>query len=98
MLYFSLSSARKTSTKPKTIPITQKQYSDSTYTAWVSGYMPSLDSISIYPRREITTITNTIRKKPKRWGIGVNAGYGITPKEGMQPYFGVDINYNLFTF
>ena len=31
------------------IPIMQKEYSDdSTYTAWVSGYKPNLDSINVY--------------------------------------------------
>lgn len=80
------------------IPITQKQYADSTYTAWVSGYKPSLDSIYVYPRHDVVTITNTIRLKPKRWGVGLNVGYGITPKNGMQPYIGVGVNYNLFSF
>ena len=80
------------------IPITQKRYADSTYTAWVSGYNPTLDSIRIYPRHEVITITNTIRHKPKRWGVGLNVGYGITPKNGLQPYIGVGVSYNLFTF
>ena len=80
------------------IPITQKQYADSTYTAWVSGYKPSLDSIYVYPRHDVATITNTIRLKPKRWGVGLNVGYGITPKNGMQPYIGIGVNYNLFSF
>lgn len=80
------------------IPITQKRYADSTYTAWVSGYSPTLDSIHIYPRHEVVTITNTIRQKPKRWGVGLNVGYGFTPKNGMQPYVGIGMSYNLFTF
>lgn len=79
------------------IPITQKRYADSTYTAWVSGYRPSLDSIHIYPRHEVITITNTIRQKPKRWNVGLNVGYGLTPK-GLQPYVGVGVSYNLFSF
>lgn len=82
------------------IPITQKQYADSTYTAWVSGYHPTLDSIFVYPRREVITITNAIREreKPKRWGVGLNVGCGIMPKHGMQPYIGVGVQYNLFQF
>lgn len=79
------------------IPITQKRYADSTYTAWVSGYRPSLDSIHIYPRHEVVTITNMIRQKPKRWNVGLNVGYGLTPK-GLQPYVGVGVSYNLFSF
>lgn len=77
------------------IPITQMRYTDSTYTAWVSGYSPSLDSIYVYPKREI--ITTTIRPKPRRWGAGVHGGVGITPK-GLQPYIGVGISYNILTF
>lgn len=77
------------------IPITQMRYTDSTYTAWVSGYSPSLDSIYVYPKREI--ITTTIRPKPRRWGVGVHGGVGITPK-GLQPYIGLGISYNILTF
>ena len=45
------------------IPIVQKEYSDdSTYTAWVSGYRPSLDSINIY-RKNISTNKETVIKK-----------------------------------
>ena len=77
------------------IPITQQRYTDSAYTAWVSGYAPRLDSIHVYPRREV--ITTTIRPKPRRWGVGVHGGVGITPK-GVQPYIGVGISYNILTF
>lgn len=80
------------------VPITQKRYSDSTYTAWVSGYHPMLDSIRVYPRREIITVTNTIPRKTKRWGLGVNAGYGFSPARGLQPYIGIGVQYNLLSF
>lgn len=77
------------------IPITQKVYTDSTYTAYVSGYCPALDSLRITMRERI--VTNTIAAKPKRWGAGVTAGYAFTPK-GFQPYVGVGIHYNLLTW
>lgn len=76
------------------IPITQKKYEDSTYTAWVSGYHPQLDSISVYPTHEVITITKT---KQRRWGIGVQAGYGVTSK-GIAPYIGIGVQYNLLGF
>lgn len=79
------------------IPITQKRYSDTTYTAWVSGFRPALDSIHVHPRREVVTVTNTVRGKPKRWGVGVHAGYGVTP-HGLQPYIGVGLNYSILDF
>lgn len=79
------------------IPITQKKYSDTTYTAWVSGFRPALDSIHVHPRREVVTVTQTLRGKPKRWGVGVHAGYGVTP-HGLQPYIGVGVNYSILDF
>lgn len=58
------------------IPITQKHYGDSTFSAWVSGYKPSLDSIYVFPRKEVQTITITT-KEQKRWSIGVSGGIGV---------------------
>lgn len=80
------------------LPITQKRYGDSTYTAWVSGYNPTLDSIYVYPRHETVTITNTIRQKPRRWGLGVSAGYGYAPGKGMVPWVGIGVQYTLISF
>lgn len=75
------------------IPITQKVYGDSTFTAYVSGFQPSLDSIFLYPRTQVVTV----REKPRRWSLGVGAGYGMTPK-GFQPYVGVTFSYSIFSF
>lgn len=78
------------------IPITQKVYRDSSYTAYVSGYRPSLDSITVYaPVRTIR-----IREKPKRWSVGVQVGYGVTVTKQPQfaPYIGVGVSYNLWNF
>ena len=46
----------------KYLPITQKKYEDSTYTAYVSGVNPNLDSIRTYSRNTTKIITNTIEK------------------------------------
>lgn len=73
------------------VPISQKKYEDSTYTAYVSGYNPRLDSISIYRK----TIYQTITEKPSRWGVGITGGYGYG-KGGFTPFVGVGIYYNLF--
>lgn len=64
------------------VPITQKEYQTENYHAWVSGYKPSLDSVWVYPEKII------IREKPRRWGIGVIAGYGIG-RNGLSPYVGI---------
>ena len=58
-------------------------YEDSLYRAVVSGYVdPRLDSMTVYPRTVYQTVTNDIyhpvivKPKKKRWGIGLQAGYG----------------------
>lgn len=89
--------SKTTDSAEAVIPITQKRYSDPTYTAWVSGFRPALDSIHVHPRREVVTVTQTLRGKPKRWGVGIHAGYGMTPR-GLQPYIGVGLNYNILDF
>lgn len=80
------------------IPIVQKRYSDSTYTAWVSGYDVRLDSIRVYTRREVVTISKIIKEPPNRFVVSLNVGYGITPQNGLQPYIGIGVGYKLFSF
>lgn len=74
------------------IPISTKVYEDTLYKAYVSGYEPKLDSITI--KQRTTYITHTTRNKESRFRIGLQAGYGLTPK-GMQPYVGVGLSYRL---
>lgn len=79
------------------LPVTQKHYSSIDYDAWVSGYDPQLDSIRTYSRRSIITLPSSDRTDKKRFGIGLQAGYGIG-KEGLSPYIGIGISYRLFEF
>ena len=83
------------------LPIEQRQYSDPRYTAWVSGYRPQLDSIQIYQRSgDITKEVNAITKS-KRWGIGLQAGYGVSFSNKQikaTPYIGIGISYNILTW
>ena len=60
------------------IPIEQKRYEDSLYTAWVSGFRPALDSIRLHQPEIITTITETIVKKAPRLSIGLSVGPGVS--------------------
>lgn len=78
------------------IPITQKEYQDSTYHAWISGYAVNLDSIYTYTRHEYTTV-QLPPSKPKRWHLGITAGLAITPK-GVQPYIGGGLTYSFKSF
>lgn len=77
------------------IPITQKVYETPDYRAYISGYRASMDSIFI--RQQTTTIRIREPTKPKRFSIGLQVGYGMTPK-GFQPYAGVGVSVNLWSF
>ncbi len=80
------------------LPITQKEYQDSGYHAWVSGYLPKLDSIKIYNKNTIVTKTITVTKyKTKHWGAGVQVGYGYHFNK-VAPYIGVGIQYNILNW
>lgn len=78
------------------VPITQKEYRDSTYHLWISGYAPRLDSIYTFTRHDYTTVTLP-PIKPKRWHIVLSLGYSITPK-GAQPYLGAGLGYSIKSF
>lgn len=74
----------------------QAYYEDSLYRAWVSGYRPKLDSLQIFPRTIYQTVTNdvyhTIASKKKRWGLGLQVGYGYPGGA----YVGLGVNYDIF--
>ena len=59
------------------VPIVQKRYDDSLYTAWVSGFEPNLDSIYLRLPTITETITKTIVKPSPRLSIGVQTGAGV---------------------
>lgn len=78
------------------IPIMQKRYEDSLYTAWVSGFHPNLDSIRLHTPEITTTITKYVEKPAKRLAIGpsVGVGYGIINRK-PDIYIGATITWNL---
>ena len=78
------------------LPITQKVYEDSTYKAWVSGYLPNLDSINVYQKQEIVTITKF--QKPKKWGIGAGVGATFGTDGKIKPGIYVGIHRSLIEF
>ena len=83
------------------LPIEQRQYSDPCYTAWVSGYRPKLDSIHIFQQTQYITKEVKVATKPKRWGIGLQAGYGISLYNGQvfpAPYIGVGLSYSIVSW
>ena len=76
-----------------------KEYRDSSYYAKVSGVAPRLDEIRVYPKTiyETKYVYRDVVSKPKRWGIGLSAGYGIG-RNGLSPVLAVTVNYNLWKF
>ena len=85
------------------LPYIQKEYRDSTYSAWVSGYKDvNLDSIRIFQHNKIIEINNQITKykyKNKHWHIGpsVGVGYDFTNNR-VAPYLGVSVQYSIFSW
>lgn len=72
------------------VPIEQKVYSDSLYTAWVSGFRPVLDSIRL--RQPTIVITQTVREPSARvghFGWGVTAGPSIIYSDRLRAGIGV---------
>ena len=86
---------------PVLVPISRKVYEGEDYRAVVSGFRASLDTLNIF--RKTQTVTNTVVQrvevpgKHKRWGIGVSAGYALTP-QGMKPYIGAGVQYNFLSW
>lgn len=79
------------------LPISQKEYSDSTYRAWISGYEPSLDSIQIFQKTNYIQIEKTITKTAiPSVVIGPSLGIGITTDGKISPFIGVSIVYPIF--
>ena len=82
------------------VEITQKVYSDdSTYTAYVSGVNPNLDSIFVKQKEVTHSIleTRTLQvKKFRRWNVGLIGGYGYGFKsKNLEPFIGVGITISL---
>lgn len=82
------------------VPISQYQFRDSLYTLDVSGFHVSVDRLEVYPRTVYKTInTTTVRteKDNRRWGLGIQAGYGYNfDSKKMAPYLGIGIQYSLW--
>lgn len=82
------------------LPREIKQYEDSLFRAQISGYRPELDWIEVYPQREVVTRSIFVDSR-KRWGIGLQAGYGAYASGGqvrLAPYLGVGISWTFIRF
>ena len=76
------------------VPIESKHYHGDEYDAYVSGYLPSLDSIKVYQKETIITETITRMKPPNKWELDAVAGidYNVTSQR-YTPYAGGELLY-----
>ena len=85
------------------LPYIQKEFKDSLYEAWVSGYQEvNLDSIRVFKEKQILEINNTkyvTKYKNRPFSVGIQTGYGydLMNKCGS-PFIGIGVQYNLFSF
>ena len=85
------------------LPYIRKEYQDSTYRAWVSGFQDvNLDSIEVYQKTKTIQInsTNYITKyKNRPFSVGIQTGYGYDlMNKRSSPFIGIGVQYNLFSF
>lgn len=85
------------------LPYIQKEFKDSLYEAWVSGYQEvNLDSIRVFKEKQILEINNTkyiTKYKNRPFSVGIQTGYGYDfMNKCGSPYIGIGVQYNLFSF
>lgn len=95
-----LQSARDTVRVEVEVPIERKVYQTDDYRAEIEGFRPSLVSMEVYRQTQyINTVQTVSVRETRRWGIGIQAGYGIGLQNGeikAYPYVGVGVHYSLF--
>lgn len=73
------------------IPREQRTYSTDSYTAVISGFMPTLDYIETYNLTR--TVTNTVIEPRRRWGFSAGVGTGVI----FSPFYkGFDAGIGIF--
>lgn len=79
----------------------QVVWQDSLSRVYVSGILPQIDSVQHYIAEKIVTKEVTIHvKKPCRWGVSVQAGYGMLLGDQVRfaPYVGLGVSYNILSW
>ncbi len=76
----------------------QVTWEDSLARVYASGVNPQVDSVIHFTQEMvITKEIPVIHVKKTRWGIGVQAGAGVG-KDGLTPYVGVGVSYNILSW
>ena len=85
------------------LPVIKKEYRDSTYSAWVSGYQDvNLDSIEVYQKNIFTEINNTkyvtkYKNRPFGFSIGLGGIYSPVSNK-IEPGVFLGITYTIKSF
>lgn len=76
----------------------QVTWEDSLSRVYASGINPQVDSvIHFIQERVITRHIPIIQVRKTRWGVGIQAG-ATADKNGVIPYVGVGVSYNILTW
>ena len=71
---------------------------DSLCEVYASGILPQVDSVKHFIQDRFVTIETQVPVKIRsRWGLGVNAGYGVG-QGGLTPYIGIGVSYNILSW
>jgi hypothetical protein len=87
---------RITDTVTVAVPIYNYRFKDDLYDITAEGYDVKLNSVTVYPKTEYKYSTHTVEIR-RRWGLGVQAGYGFS-KDGLSPFIGIGVSYNILTW
>lgn len=76
----------------------QVRWEDSLGVVYASGIHPQVDSVKHYITERVITIETSVPVRVKnKWGLGLQGGYGVG-KDGLTPWVGVGISYNILTW
>lgn len=76
----------------------QVTWEDSLARVYASGIRPQVDSVIHFTQEMVITKEIPVVKiKKTRWGIGVQVGGGMG-KDGLTPYVGVGVSYNILAW
>lgn len=76
----------------------QVVWQDSLAVVYASGILPQVDSVKHFRESKVVTIETAYPYKVRsRWGLGLQAGMSAG-KDGLSPYVGVGLSYNLLSW
>ncbi len=74
----------------------QVMWEDSLARIYASGINPEVDSVFHYRTERVINHIIPVEVS-RRWGLGVQGGFGFG-KDGVTPYVGVGVQYNILTW